>query len=230
MIDYDIEDDEEYACALSGRAPRSHELAVDAPEDDDLGEMPVGWMRITIERRGVNPDWVSIQEAKQRLIGGQLDSMDLSELTDEQKAWVRHDIALMVSSSVYPLEKDTPKYVTAEEEVYVYPPEADRQVAAVWEGIARLLGLTIGTPSELGYEEQEEGQDTYEDQDTYEGQDDASPASDDDGETPEEAEAAEEPQAPPPRSRSRKKKEAKAKAQEKKAKAEAQEKEEGTAS
>jgi hypothetical protein len=56
----------EYVCALSGVEADEADLV--ASTDDEAGDLPVGWSRITIQRRVVNPRWIEVQQGKAAVI------------------------------------------------------------------------------------------------------------------------------------------------------------------
>ena len=63
-------EDEEYDCALSGTVG---EPGLDeGDEGDGLGDLPLGWTEVTIRRRRVNPEWLTIQILKEQMVHGML--------------------------------------------------------------------------------------------------------------------------------------------------------------
>jgi hypothetical protein len=59
-----------YVCSLSAvsAAPLPDDAALDVPPDDPMGDLPVGWARVTIETRIENTDWALLQAARYGLI------------------------------------------------------------------------------------------------------------------------------------------------------------------
>jgi hypothetical protein len=142
-----MDTDETYTCALSGKTAPDNEIVHDAEEDDELGELPVGWIKVTVERRGVNPAWLEIQKRKARLTAVQQQQVATqlpAEMPEAEKAEVMLDLAAAVAAQFHALESETEKYLVAVGEAYVMPPEADAQVAAAWKGIIETLGLGAG--------------------------------------------------------------------------------------
>lgn len=96
------ERDEKYVCALSG-------LHADAAPDDDcdgMGDLPVGWTRITFSRRQLNADWVQIQDAKERIVQVYLEQVP-PEARDSQRLMFEIQVAAQFAA----LEAKVPKYV-----------------------------------------------------------------------------------------------------------------------
>jgi hypothetical protein len=54
----------EYVCALSGVEADEDDLVEST--DDDLSDLPVGWTKITVQRRLISPRWLEVQDAKKR--------------------------------------------------------------------------------------------------------------------------------------------------------------------
>lgn len=136
-------DEDIIKCALSGSA--ATDLIEDADDDDDMGEAPIGWLRITVERRGVNPEWVEFQTRKQRqLANAQAQTMAAipADFPEAERAEVMKDIEFAINCALKPVEDDLDKYETYEEVVYVRDPGADKAVGAAWLDIAKNLGLT----------------------------------------------------------------------------------------
>lgn len=91
----------QYVCAISGITGDP------SPEEDDgLDDLPVGWTRIVIQRRQLNPTWVQIQEAKARIVEAYLEQMP-PELHEAQKVLFDIQVAAQFAS----LESQTPKYI-----------------------------------------------------------------------------------------------------------------------
>jgi hypothetical protein len=130
--------DDDYVCAISGKEAREDELVLDAPEDDELEALPVGWIKVTVERRGVNPAWLAVQGAKARLLA-QMQATIPADAPDEVRMAMTLDAELIVAAQFHAYEKDTPKYVTEAQERYVLSPDADKGVAEEWAKIAQAL-------------------------------------------------------------------------------------------
>ena len=56
---------EDIICAFSGIQPKEEEY-VEA--QDELGELPVGWSKVTIQTRRENPEWNMLQAVKVAMV------------------------------------------------------------------------------------------------------------------------------------------------------------------
>jgi hypothetical protein len=132
----------EYECALSGKAAADTDLVPDDKNDEsDLGEMPVGWIRVTVQRRGVNPAWLEIQKRKARQLAGM--QAQIPDLADAERAEAVEDTRMAVEAAFFAIEQGTPKYVTVEDVAYVSNPDANKQIVAEWKKIADALSLDV---------------------------------------------------------------------------------------
>ncbi|MBU6180200.1 MAG: hypothetical protein KGR69_11080 [Verrucomicrobia bacterium] len=124
----------DYVCALSGVEADEAEL-VDG--SDDLGDLPVGWTKITVQRRLLNPRWYEVQQAK-----GALVEVTLSQLPEEMREQMRPLITVQVDAQFAALEANIEEFVLDEDEVFVAPPESDKALAAEYFDIRDRLGLS----------------------------------------------------------------------------------------
>ena len=103
----------DYECALSGLTQSGiEEASVDS--DDDLFDMPVGWTKVTFQRREYNPKWLMIQEMKQMVIQGMM--TQVPEEMQRAQGWL---FGLQAEAQFHSLEKDTPMFITVEDVAYV---------------------------------------------------------------------------------------------------------------
>ena len=86
----------DYVCALSGVEADDTELVEGS---DDLGDLPVGWTKITVQRRLLNPRWYEVQQAK-----GALVEVTLSQLPEEMREQMRPLITVQVDAQFAALE------------------------------------------------------------------------------------------------------------------------------
>jgi hypothetical protein len=128
----------EYVCSLSGVEADDTEVLEGS---DDLGAMPVGWTRVTFQRRLINPRWEEIQQGKEALI-----NVALSQVPEEHREDARVLIALQIDAQFATLEAGTDRYAVYDEVIYVAPPELDRTLATEFFSIRERLGLP--TPSD----------------------------------------------------------------------------------
>jgi hypothetical protein len=119
---------EEYECAISGITAEGVDEV-----DDALADLPVGWTKITIQTRQLNPKWVQIQELKEAMTEGLL-----QQVPEDYRELQRPLTALQVEATLHSLEADTPQYDVIEDVVFVS--ESEDVVSALNE-IRQTLGL-----------------------------------------------------------------------------------------
>lgn len=128
----------EYVCSLSGVEAEEEELVDDA--EDALGDMPVGWTRVTFQRRLMNPRWEEIQQAKEALV-----QIALTNIPEESREMATPAVTIQIDAQFASLEANTERYVTFDETIYVAPPEMDRALAAEFYSVRERLGLPVPT-------------------------------------------------------------------------------------
>jgi len=124
----------EYVCALSGVEADENDLVEGG---DDLGDLPVGWTKITVQRRLFNPRWYEVQQAKAALV-----EVTLAQIPEEAREQMRPLITVQVDAQFAALEASIEEYVVDADEVYVAPPESDKALAAEYFDIRDRLGLS----------------------------------------------------------------------------------------
>lgn len=133
----------EYECAISGKVAPEADLVLDDNNDEaDLDNLPVGWVKVTVQRRGVNPEWIEVQKRKQRQLAGmkaQIPDGGSGAERAEQEA----DVEYAVRAAFFAIEQGTPKYVTVEDVAYVSNPDANKQVGEEWKKLATLLSVDV---------------------------------------------------------------------------------------
>jgi hypothetical protein len=126
----------DYVCSLSGVEADEDDILDDAT--DDLGAMPVGWTRVTFQRRLMNPRWEEVEQGKELLI-----ETALAQVPEESKDAARLLIALQIDAQFVALEAATDRYVVYDEVIYVAPPELDKALATEFFSIRERLGLPV---------------------------------------------------------------------------------------
>jgi hypothetical protein len=121
----------EYECALSGELADKSDLVAD--EDDD---MPVGWTRVTLERRLINPEWLDVQNVKSTLI-----EAALMQVPEESRGAMFPLVMRQIEAQFAALEDRLGQYETVTEVVYIAPVESDEQLASEYNEIRERLGL-----------------------------------------------------------------------------------------
>lgn len=130
-----MSDQQEYQCAVSGLEAESIE-GVD--NSDGLGSTPLGWTRVTLQRRVVNPEWVLLQEAKRNMVESGVAQMQAAEFTQEMMAAQVPVLNLQVAATFHSMEKDTPMFLVEKDEVYI---SDDLEVLEAMNEIRAQLGL-----------------------------------------------------------------------------------------
>lgn len=126
----------DYVCSLSGVEADEYDILDDAP--DDLGAMPVGWTRVTFQRRLMNPRWEEIEQGKELLI-----ETALSQVPEENKEAARVLVTLQIDAQFVALEAATDRYMVYDEVIYIAPPELDKALATEFFSIRERLGLPV---------------------------------------------------------------------------------------
>ena len=125
---------EEYTCCLSGVQPDKEEESIQT--GDDLGDLPVGWSKITIQTRVSNPHWINIQKIKKDLVDELLLQVD-----DEKKEQARQIMFYQVEAQYASLEAQTSPYFIDERVCYVSNPETSKEVKEEFNLLLERLDL-----------------------------------------------------------------------------------------
>lgn len=128
-------DDTDFTCALSGITAGDADRVEDA-DDDDLGELPVGWIRVQLARRVRNPRWVLLQQLKASAIEAQLQNVPAASREEGRLV-----IEMQVDAAYAALEATIPPYITDEEECFLSPPENDGAIAEEYSKLRAMLNL-----------------------------------------------------------------------------------------
>jgi hypothetical protein len=136
--------DDGFRCVLSGREAKDEDLVTDAREDDDLEELPLGWVRVTVERRVLNPAWARLQRHKQIMIERMKAGIDTA-MPPEMRVIEEELVETLVTGQLTMLDQTTPKYLTYEDEAILCDPSVNKQVGDEWKKISEALeGLDVG--------------------------------------------------------------------------------------
>ena len=130
-------------CAISGITP---------DENEALAEIPFGWLRVTVEKQILNPQWAAIQMVKKGLI-----ESTLLQIPEEHRAMQRMGIEIQVAAQFHLYEQEFEQFITISEEAYISNPTKNDSILKTWNELAETLGLEedfLGTSD--GQEEPEE--------------------------------------------------------------------------
>ena len=143
-----------FTCALSGVEAAEDEVL---PDDyaDELGLMPAGWTRITVERRLPNPEYTEVQQ----VMAGMVETT-LQQVAEGDRPQARRPITLQVAAQFAALNADLDLFVTMREVIYVAPPEWDPVLAREFFDIRQRLGLPV--PEDVEGEDVEDVEDIEE--------------------------------------------------------------------
>ncbi len=124
----------DYICSISGVQSLDIE---EAPEyDEELEDLPLGWKKITIQSRLLNPEWIMLQQIKKAMIDQALAQAD-ENVDDNTKA----ALSLAIDAQYAALESRINTYLYEDETVFVAPDERNDQLAQAWEKILNILDL-----------------------------------------------------------------------------------------
>lgn len=141
----------EYECAVSGLTADGSIPDPVSSKEDDLSDLPVGWTRIRISRRQLNPKWLLIQHTKERML------QSLVQQTGAKTPVDQISLSLQVEAQMAPLEKTTPMYTEdVDDVVYLSDHES---VLAVLDNLRGSFGLDpMPAVVEDGDEDEDEGE------------------------------------------------------------------------
>lgn len=132
-----------FICSLSGVEAPELEVLPDEMADD-LGLLPVGWTRITIERRLTAPEWQEIQQVKS--IMAEAASQQLPK--EQQVPEAIRAIQIQVAAQFASLEANLSPFSNMKEVLFLAPPELDPALATEFFDIRDRLGLPIPAEDE----------------------------------------------------------------------------------
>ena len=122
--------DHPYVCALSGVSATEPEI------EEAEGEAPESWVRVTLSRRFLNPQWIAIQNVKYGLLQQYLEPLGAEEREENLLP-----LSIQVDAQYHSLEQSVGKYIIDEEEIYIAPPSSDTALLKEYNRIREMLGL-----------------------------------------------------------------------------------------
>jgi hypothetical protein len=142
-------------CAISGVALNEDDEAVlgEMNPSDETPELPVGWTKITIENRSLNPNYEVIQHVKANLV-----RQVLSQVSPEERESHEEVVSIQIDAQFAALEAKPDNVATllGKVEVYVAPPERVPGLSKELEKVFSVFGLEVET-TENGEDEEDEG-------------------------------------------------------------------------
>ena len=112
---------DDYMCALSGLIPE--EINAGDDEGDELGDLPNGWIKITVSRRTLNPKWILVQQVKKAAIEQMLASIE-GKREDYIDA-----IEVQIEAQFAAYEEKIGKYILDEDTAYIADPSEHKDIA-----------------------------------------------------------------------------------------------------
>jgi hypothetical protein len=144
-------------CALTEDAPKPEDLVEPASDDDgasDYDAIPLGWIQIRVTRRVLNPEYVEyIQAREESIAAGFAQAMEGAQQqgvvpTDEQKEATERVMRRTATATFHSVLRDTPKYIVVTDDVWVSPPERNKQVAEEIERLGKGLRIDFAGSEE----------------------------------------------------------------------------------
>jgi hypothetical protein len=138
-------------CAVTGALPDDADLPAEHPlEEDELGDLPVGWTRITLQTRTPNPAWQEIVSVEEAMVG-----QVIQGLPKAQRKGAVVGVRVQVAAQLAALKAATAPYLIETEVAHIAPgDEGDKALAA----LKVTLGLVDGADEEGDVEEAEEAE------------------------------------------------------------------------
>jgi hypothetical protein len=138
-----------FVCSLSGVEAGDEDIL---PDDlaDDLGLLPVGWTRITIERRLPSQDWREVQRVKVAMAEAAAQQLPEKQRVPEAVRAIQIQVAAQFAA----LEATMTPFSNPKEVIFLAPPELDPALAREFFDIRGRLGLAVPDPEEDEAEEE----------------------------------------------------------------------------
>lgn len=127
----------EIICAFSGIQPQEEEYV---ESQDELGEMPIGWSKVTIQTRKMNPEWNMLQAVKIAM-AQQLESQIDESVSEQDRNIARISIKMQVDAQFCALEDRTPQFLVDERITYISDPEKSDDIKGAFDNLLKDLDL-----------------------------------------------------------------------------------------
>lgn len=142
----------EYECALSGKTAEG-ELPFDG---DNLGDLPPGWIQVTLTRRVINPEWLLLQQTKEAAV-----TMAANQIPANVTGAIRNAqvnvIRMHIRAQYHAIEAEIPPYLSYTEQVHIAPPESDSDLLEAFNELRESLGLEAYDTSVLDDGDEDNG-------------------------------------------------------------------------
>ena len=127
---------DEYVCALSGKTPTNEQTHHPFDSTDELDDLPIGWSKVSIQTRVVNPDYVNIQQIKETILQG-----FLADVPDDKKKEAMAVFQYQVAAQFAALESQTAPFLIDERICYVSDPSSSTETQEAWNSFLERLDL-----------------------------------------------------------------------------------------
>lgn len=127
---------EDYFCSVSGVVPTEQQIVDD--EGDDLGDLPLGWLKVTVSRRVLNPKWVLIQQVKAAAV-----EQLIQQVEEEHREDVKDAVIVQVEAQYAAYEDKVGKYLVDEQVSFITDPELSKPVTEAIHPLFELLELDL---------------------------------------------------------------------------------------
>lgn len=128
---------EDIICAFSGIQPKEEEY-VEA--QDELGELPVGWSKVTIQTRRENQEWNMLQAVKVAMVQ-QLETQLGAELKEDERNIAKISIRLQVEAQFASLEDRMSQYLIDEQVTFISDISKNDDIKKMNDDLLELLDL-----------------------------------------------------------------------------------------
>jgi hypothetical protein len=128
---------EDIICAFSGIQPKEEEY-VEA--QDELGELPVAWSKVTIQTRRENPEWNMLQAVKVAMVQ-QLETQLGAELKEDERNIAKISIRLQVEAQFASLEDRMSQYLIDEQVTFISDISKNDDIKKMNDDLLELLDL-----------------------------------------------------------------------------------------
>ena len=130
--------EELYVCAFSGVAASEELLVEDGQDDDELEDLPVGWIEISVRRRVRNPEHFAVQAVMAQTV----EQMAL-QIPEDKREEAKIFLGIQVRAQYASLLSTLPPYLTESETVHVSDPAGSKAVSEAYGNVRRSLGLSV---------------------------------------------------------------------------------------
>lgn len=128
------------SCALSGLTPTDEEITLAAETRDDKPDIPVGWMKLTLEMRGGNPLYNDIQQVKAGLV-----EEILGQTPEDQREAVRPVFEMQIDAQFAALENRPEHAMTMVDkvEIFIAPAHRNEGLRSEIQKLMTLLDIQV---------------------------------------------------------------------------------------